>query len=371
MPSTTSPNMSLMLPTVGQELGPAWANDLNSSLTTIDQHTHAAGSGVQITPAGINVSSDLAFNINNAISLRSSRYTTQSSALSLGTDLACSYSAGTNGDLYWNDLVGNKIQITASGGVAGTPGSISGLTSPASASYVVANQTFVWQSNVSTAANMDAATLIIRYPGSYPSPAGNFIAIQAPVGLSSGFAITLPPVLPGSQSVVTIDATGQIATPNTYPLPAAGIATAAITTPKISDGNVTRAKLIAVGQQISSTSNTFSTSSTTIVAVTGLSVTITTTGRPVKLALQADGNGSNTSDVQSNSGSSVLRFYRDAASLSVDTFGSTTSVSLYPPGSFGYLDTPGAGTYTYSVYVQVISATGLVVNNCVLVAYEL
>lgn len=201
----TSPNMNLVIPIPGQELGPAWANDINASLTLIDAHDHSSGSGVQVTPAGLNINSDLAFNGNFAQTLGAGVFSVQ---LSDPAETACVYSKGV--DLYYKDGNGNVIQITSGGGVAGSPGSISNLTAPASASYVSASGTFVWQQGVSTAANMDAATLIVRYPGSYPVPSGNYIALQAPTSLATGFALTLPPTLPAASSFLTTSTSGTI-----------------------------------------------------------------------------------------------------------------------------------------------------------------
>lgn len=90
MSSTISPNMNLIIPGVGTQEGPEYAENVNSSLTLIDQHNHSPGSGAPITPGGISINTDLTFGNNNATSLRSSRYTPQVSPLALATDLGCS-----------------------------------------------------------------------------------------------------------------------------------------------------------------------------------------------------------------------------------------------------------------------------------------
>jgi len=118
--SYLTPEMSLTVPVPGSEPGPNWAYDLNSSLTVIDTHTHSAGSGVQITPSGININTDLTFNsLNNAISLRSVRFTAQGSPLSQVYDLGCLYVSGI--DLYYNDENGNQIRLTNAGAVNAAP----------------------------------------------------------------------------------------------------------------------------------------------------------------------------------------------------------------------------------------------------------
>ena len=62
MSYTISPNMSLIIPGVGSEAGPTYAQDVNNSLTIIDQHSHVAGSGVPITPSAININALLSMN---------------------------------------------------------------------------------------------------------------------------------------------------------------------------------------------------------------------------------------------------------------------------------------------------------------------
>lgn len=211
MPSTLSPNMSLILPTVGQEPGPNWALDLNSSLSLVDQHDHSAGSGVQITPSGININTDLSFSSNNAISLRSLKMDSQLAPLALGTDINCIYVS--NGNLFYNDNVGNQVQITTGGAVAGTPGSIGNLIAPAAVTYVPGTQTFVFESNQgnATPGSLDGGNLYLRNI----VPGGNYIQIQPNAILPSSYSLKLPSALPISTSVLLLDSLGNIATSGT------------------------------------------------------------------------------------------------------------------------------------------------------------
>lgn len=206
MPNTISPNMNLILPTVGQEPGPNWALDLNSSLSLVDQHNHAAGSGVQITPAGININVDLPFGGNNATNLRSTRFSSQIAPLALGSDIGCLYVSGQ--DLYFNDTVGNQIKITASGAVNGTPGSIGNLVAPASVNYVPANQTFVFESNQTNAtpAKIDCGPLLIRNI----TAGSNYVQIQPNAVLPGNYSLTLPSALPAVSSALVSDNLGNI-----------------------------------------------------------------------------------------------------------------------------------------------------------------
>lgn len=200
-----SSNMNLPVPVVGVDPGPQYASDLNSCLALIDSHNHAAGNGVQITPSGLNINADFSIGSNNLILIRSSRYAVQGSPLALAADMGCVYVSGA--DLYYNDTVGNKIQITKSGGIAGTSGSIANLVSPASASYVAATPAFVFQSAANTPANLDGGSLVLR----------NIVAnskgltLAPPNSMGSNYTITLPS-LPASTKLLSIDNSGNVGT---------------------------------------------------------------------------------------------------------------------------------------------------------------
>src|ERR1035437_3288570 len=207
MPNVTlSPNMSLPIPTVGLDPGPDWANNINACLSVLDAHNHVIGDGVQIPPSGININADLPFGSNNATLLRSVRMVPQTAALALATDLNVLYSVGANGELYYNDANGNQVQITKTGAVNATS---SGISSGSASAAFVAGVLDVL-SNVGVSAAIDAGAYILRYSGSYPTPAGNAIVIQAPSSLATEYAYTLPAALPGaSGSLLTVATTGQ------------------------------------------------------------------------------------------------------------------------------------------------------------------
>lgn len=362
---TTSPNMNLTIPTVSVDPGPDWASNINASLTAIDQHDHSSGKGVQITPSGLNINSDLTLNSNNLISARTVRLFTNAVQPVLATDLGCVYRFGA--DLYYNDGTGNIIRITQSGSVSGSSGTITGLPSgTASAAFSAASGTFVFQQSTSTAANMDVGSLIIRYPGSYPTPTGNYILIEAPSSLATGYVLTLP-AIPAQTNVMTLDTSGNISS----------------TTWNTVANNRTRsigATVSAGGVAVSASCGSFSTTSSSSVAVTNLSVTITTSGRPVQLMIISDGLGSSARWGVSNFGSSsvsgVYSYVRGTTVIGQYTCqasgSGTVSSDFIAPAQT--LDAVAAGTYTYTVRVNIIPVAGspaFSAENFVLVAYEL
>lgn len=131
--------------------------------------------------------------------------------------------------------------------------------------------------------------------------------------------------------------------------------------------------------QISTSSGSFTTTSTSFTAVTNLSVTITTTGRPVIIQLIPDGNTSTGSYVRYDFGSGTnpgaMQFLRDASAINQFEVGmQTASVLTYlSPSSYMFFEVPGAGTYTYTVQVRVTSGGSgtFDVVNAKLLAYEI
>jgi hypothetical protein len=380
-----TPAMSIVLPVPGQTLafgeappGQSWMELQNTGTNTIDQHDHSTGKGLQVRPAGLNINADLPFGTNNATGLRSTRFT----PISLGSigvsDVDCLLFSGV--DAYIVDGSGNQIRVTSGGALAGTPGSISGLVSPASASYASGPKLFTFDSGTNQVGGIACGPLVLTDSS---VTTGKAATLAVPNGLASNYNLTLFSALPGSTKILTVSSAGAIGdaydvdgttlavTSNTIGVATGGIGTTqlastAVTTAKVANNAITRPLLAAVGQQISSSSGAFSTSSVSPVNVTNLSVSITTTGRPVMLIIQpflATGSSGMSGATQA-CGMSILRAGSPVTSWEIQA--STASIP-----SVSFLDTPGAGTYTYQVQGQVTSGGTLSVETCVLVAYEL
>lgn len=363
MPIVLSPNMSLPVPVVGQEPGPQYATDINSCMSVLDSHTHSLGSGVQITPDGININNDLPINSNNLTSVRTVNFIAQGTSLpGVAPDLGCIYVVGV--DLYYNDESGNVIQITTNGGVAGSNGSISNLTPPASASYVSGTDSFVWQSNANTAANMDNGSVTIREVAANT----NGVTIESPTALASDYTITLLPALPGANSFITINSSGQLSTsiPTNQGIDTGNIANNAITTAKIADTQVTNIKLAAVNY--SSTGDLTGTFATSFVSMG--TVSLTTVGRPVIVLLTPTiGSGR----IQATNTAVDIILLRDAVQIQELTLGSNqlTGVNLdIPPGAVSFFDVgAGVGVHSYELRIRSTGSSGDYAAR--LVAYEL
>lgn len=370
---TVTPNMGMDLPVVSTTLGPTWATMLDAALDVVDAHDHTSGKGAQLPTAALDLDADLPFNGYNATLLRSTRYSDQGAALALATDLRCLYASG--GELYYNDGNGTAVQITSNGAVLAGNGSIGGLPSgTAGVSFNSATGTYTFVQATNEAAPIDVGPVIIRTTDA----SSNGVTLNAPAALAADYDLTLPGSLPGVTSFLTLSSAGAIAS---GPALSAGIDTV-----NLANGAVTREKMEAVGQQISS-SSTFSTASTVAIAVTtangataNLSVTLTTSGRPVVIGLASaetgDGairltpttSGSFFSQVWILANGSIIlgRFLAQsyaASSSFVQTWPVSACTTIYPFS---------AGTHTFQVYV--VCGTNTATTEIIatkLFAYEL
>lgn len=378
-----SPNMNLPVPIVSVDPGPTWAQDLNSCLGIIDQHDHSSGQGVQITPTGLNINTDLTIQGNNLTHINELVFT----PLSSSSDLGVVYVSGN--ELYYNDESGNVVQITNMGSVNAGAGSITGLPSgTASASYSSGTQTFIWQSATSTAANMDGGSFIFREVVAN----ANGVTVSSPTSLAADYQMFWPAGLPGSgTSFMTVDSGGNmgdaIGTTSAF-VSTGNIVDQNVTTAKIADQNVTQIKLApratgttvaAGGVAISPACASFSTSSTSLIDVTNLTVTITTTGRPVMLFLQSTSSSSylTSSSSDSSDAFSIIAFCRGGSDFRNFAFGASSApISIFTPSSaFRVMDlavNANPGTYTYNIQAEVVGTSKTVsFTNVELVAYEI
>jgi hypothetical protein len=191
MMSTTTPNMSLLVPDVGETTGPEWAEEINEDLSSIDEHDHSPGKGIKISPSGMNINVDLPFNDNNATELRSVRFESQDDPIEGVNDLTCAFVC--TGDLYYTDSQGNVIRITQDGSVAGTAGSITGLSSPAAVTYSSVTKTYSFTSDINKAAAIVGADLTLFKKGE----GDNSFTLKAPT-LASSYSWTVPTGAPSS-----------------------------------------------------------------------------------------------------------------------------------------------------------------------------
>lgn len=226
----------------------------------------------------------------------------------------------------------------------------------------------------------------------------NLILLIALIVTSEAMAVCTSPVSRTNFSPLTVLTSTKLNTDlNTLytqvnELPGDCITDSTVTSAKILDGTIVnadisdgaaiaRSKLSSVNSVSSSSSGSFSTTSASYVGVTNLSVSITTTGNPVRLSLSSVSAG--TCSVSFTAGLSTAQsgyvlFLKDASSISemVQSLNSSTAqtFSLGLPGSvYSYVDSPSSGTYTYKVQAKVTGggSPSIGISNCILTAREL
>jgi hypothetical protein len=436
MSYTTSPNMGLVVPTVGSEAGPLYASDINNSLTLVDGHNHSAGQGVQIQPSGLNISSALTFQANPITNLGYANFYLQSGAPPLTQSLYVQNgSEGTpRPDLWYYDGI-TAVQLTSAGTVNAIASSIPGESYSAG--------TFTWRqgSGSTTPANFDIGSTTIR-----PNTAGTTLGttIIPASGLAGSTTFTLPSVnvqmptsLPLGTSFLTLDSSGNVGTSSSVAasqiatgsiigsqlanqtISATQIANSTITGAQIASSTVTGSNIAAstityanispggiigsslaggtitggAGGQIStsgtitpanlSISSLYRGVSTGAAAGTNTSfstlTTLTVSGRgvPFLITLQSDGSGNSSFLGQYNAsgpGTAYFRLLRNGSeiaqyNITANAIGTTTEI---PASSFLVLDTPGVGSFTYSLQVKSdTTSTAWSVNYALLAAKEL
>jgi hypothetical protein len=366
-----TPNMNLTEIVPGVTPGPTYATNIVSNFSTIDSHDHTTGKGVRVPSSGLNINADLPFGGNGATGLGKSQFNSLSGALSAAGDYRSVHVV--NGELFYLDGSGNSVQITSSGSVSGSTGNITGLSSPASVTF--STNKYVFKDTATSFAIMESSDVRL-----FEDAAGaitNYVALKSPASLAATYSLTMPAALPAGDRYVQSDNSGDLSFVDADSIGSAmteigSNAIAAVRT------RATGTSVAAGGVGIAIV-NSFTTTSTSFVSVTGMSVTITTSGRPVRLELVgASGTSPNSQIRVSDSGSlcsSFFRFTRGGSNISGDRYlAGTRSVGTEEIVWSGltYVDVVAAGTYTYAVQINGdTSASSVTFQNIALIAYEL
>lgn len=183
----TTPNLGLVVPTPGQEPGPAYAIDVSDALVKIDGHTHTGASnsdGAMIPAAGLNFNADITAQNHNLTSLRSTRFTNQNGALLGVGDVGCTYERA--GDLWYNNSAGVPIQLTAG------PAVISALSTSYAILIITTNHTI----NPTDPQNFfgtdtTSAVLTLQLPASSSVPPGRFYIVKDKSGAAPTHNVTV------------------------------------------------------------------------------------------------------------------------------------------------------------------------------------
>lgn len=335
MSFTVSTNMGLIIPGVGTEAGPTYAQDVNDSLTRIDSHDHTAGNGVPITPDGLNINKALPLNNNSLTTIAALTLTPQ------GVDAAINSIYEKGVDLYYRDGNGNVIRITQSGSVSGASGTITGLPSgTASASFGAS--VFTFQAATLTPADIDGGSFVFRN-----NVASSFgLTLSPPAAMSANFDLVLP-TLPSSKKILTLDTSGNI----------------------IADEPIPEFEVDLTGSASSASVGTYVTAGSVVIATTGTApVLIQLIQAPTPFQSFVGLSGPTTTL------SGIVRILRNFSDIVGEAPLSGTQPALnVPVGGFVFLDqSPIAGSVTYSVQVAPFSAsTTISISPTTLLAREI
>jgi microcystin-dependent protein len=203
MPLT--PYMGLLLPDPTVTPGPTYATEEVTAFTTIDSHNHTEGNGAPIPTLALDIDNDLPFNGYNATEFRAVRFNSQSATLSLPTDITELYVV--NGNLFYNNQLGQPVQITNGAAIDATSiGGIGGdyATSTASVFYTAADETFTFWSNTNTTASIAAGPISFAN-NTLNSPSITFAPSNT---IASSYQLTWPGALPTSNAALQISPSG-------------------------------------------------------------------------------------------------------------------------------------------------------------------
>lgn len=218
---TTTPNMSLVLPTEGGSAD-IWDTILDTAFGLIDAHDHTTGKGVQVPAAGINWNADLsASSGGNYFALKDAKAIDfqPRTAASVAGYSSVIYVDSSDGELHWIDASARNAKLTLAGAVnVSLVGGIGGDYSAAGAlfSYDDSTKRYLAQQEGSPRpwAGMAIGALDI-----YQQAASivNRVRQQSPSSLAASYAMTWFTALPGSQVLAQIDNTGAWFASNTVP----------------------------------------------------------------------------------------------------------------------------------------------------------
>lgn len=351
--------MNLIVPTVGTDPGPDYATNVNTTITIVDSHNHSLGSGVQITPQGLNINSTLTIQ-NQAL--------TNVGQVSLTSQVSTPATNGTvyefGNDLYFLNGAGTNIQVTNASGVAGTPGSIGDLTAPANVFYVSANSTYYFDSNANTPANIAVAALNLSNIVANP----NYLTLAPPLTISAPYTITLPN-LPSSTGILQMSTSGAISNtlvPDNSTLQISGtklqVAPGGITSTQIAAGTIT-------GSNIANA--TIQGTNIAVATIVGSNIALNTVQSPniqkfpesVSSSQTGAGNGSTNFQIASTNvtvtgGKNVLVVLIGNGASNVVLAGGTGVISIQMDGTTFSQYTMSPGTF-YPNFIGFIPGTSI------------
>ncbi len=119
---STTPFMLLDLPVVSVTLGPEWATELNAALDEVDAHDHTSNKGKRIVSSALNIDDGIDMQLTSLENTHSVKFEDLDNTQTGAANSPSAYVYG--GDLWYTNLAGVPVQITAGGTVVTTPASV-------------------------------------------------------------------------------------------------------------------------------------------------------------------------------------------------------------------------------------------------------
>ncbi len=188
--------LNITLPSSGQV---QWDSPLNEALQTLIDAVESS-----VTVDGIDIQSSLDFQGNYAVNLKGLKFTTNTDDGS-----ARQLFWKTDGELYVRDGAGRSIQLTSSGSLnISLNGGIGGdyIGSSAQVVYGSSGATFTFTSSPGVYATMEHGDIKL-----HNGSTSTYVDIKTSPVLGSTYNLTLPSAVGTANSVVTLDATGSMA----------------------------------------------------------------------------------------------------------------------------------------------------------------
>lgn len=212
---TTTPNMSLVLPTPGGDIG-TWDDIENAAFTLIDSHDHTAGRGVRIPVSGLNVNADISLaGLYSLTNLKSLDFTAIT-ALSSGAHRI--FFSSADNELYVRSNSGVNIKITsgaglnlsAIGGIVGDYASVG-----AEVAYDDANDRYTFKQQTGGGGVKQWATragghvdIFEQLATASGTTISNRVRLSSPAALASSYVVTFPAAVPASIAFVQASSAG-------------------------------------------------------------------------------------------------------------------------------------------------------------------
>lgn len=216
---TTTPNMSLVLPTPGGDSG-SWDDLLNAALTLVDSHDHTTGKGPQIPSAALNINANVSlggYSLTSVGTLDFAESTITSGARRLFFSTADhELYVRTNGGTNVKITNGSSLNLSIVGGIVGDYASTG-----AEVAYNDANDRYTFKQETGGGGVKQWATLAGGNLDVYEQLAtasattiSNRVRLSSPAALAASYALTFPAALPGSTLLMQLSSAGAITASN-------------------------------------------------------------------------------------------------------------------------------------------------------------